>query len=827
MSTIEKQLELEKRMVDSGAQNYINSQRHAERDGRGAELDYSRKLMKEFMLPLIDICRDWIVNTKPGRQARVRVLLRTMQPEVCMFIAMKCLFNSFMTETSVASIATSIGKMIEDEIRFSRFQETHKDYYDTIIEDFKRKGSKDYRYMHRVLTHKANEHQHGWIAWTQRDRIEVGTKMLDIILSNTTVAQREEVQNKGKTIVRLAPTEEALLWIKQHENIRQFLYPEQGPCIIAPDPWTAPNQGGYYSPQMRAARPMIKTKLKKAQQDAIDWTKVMDSINIAQDVPWQVNTRVLDVAKQVWERNLQIGMPSSKKLEPSACPVGKGRKKEEMNARELEVFTEWCHEASAIYTADRERVAKSFQVSRIIRMASEYRDYDAFWYVWYADSRGRIYTATAGFSPQGPDLAKGLIQFKRGMELGPFGYRQLKILGANRFGYDKDSYDGRVAWIEERHERIVAAGLDPLAHTDVWSGADKPYQFLAFCIEYAEVAAWIALGNPADTFVSYLSAGLDGSCNGLQNFSAMLRDAVGGKATNLVPSRLPNDIYGDVAKVTIERVQRARDRSNEYVPDELESISDYEQWQKDKFYAAKWLEYGLTRKDVKRPVMTLPYGSTQQSCTKYLFLAILERDKNFFGEGKAFSAAVWLTKHVWAAIGDVVIAATEAMEWLQKCATAMNRINKPLAWKTADGFVAYQHSTKIETVQIETKLAGRFRLNIGAYTDELDKVKQRLGVAPNFVHSMDATHLRMTIRKAKERGITDLALIHDDYGTHCANTHILHEVIRETFVELYGANDPIQHMADVIKACGGKVPPMPKRGTLDLNDVLKAEYFFG
>jgi len=828
--TIERQLELEQSMVNIGARNYLTGQRNAEKDGRGAELDYSRRLMKEFMLPLMAACEEWLEKNTPGKQARTRVLLRAAKPENCMFIALKCIFNSFMMESGVAQLASNIGKMVEDELRFSRFAETHSDYYETIIDDFKRKGSKDYRYMHRVLTHKANEHQHGWIAWSSRERVEVGTKLIDIVLTHTDLIQKSEVFKNGRLIPAIRPTEFALEWVKKHEHTRMFLYPERAPCLIAPDPWTGPRQGGYYSPQLRQVTPMIKTKLTKKQQDGIDWTRVMESINIAQETQWQVNRKVLEIAQYVWTNNLRIGMPGSEKIAIPPSPIGKDRNKDELSDDDRDSFLNWKMEASALYTADKERVSKSFQVSRIIRMASQFVAEDGFWYVWHADSRGRIYSATSGFSPQGPDLAKGILCFKRGMELTDAGVRELKILGANRYGYDKDSYDGRVAWVEERHAQFVSAGNDPLNFTEVWAEADKPYQFLAFLIEYANLDSWIRGGNAAGTFVSYLANGLDGSCNGLQNFSAMLRDLVGGTATNLVPSKTPNDVYREVAEVTKRRVGDSMDAALQAVPSVLDTpdaraLNAYRLATLK--YAPLWMAFGIDRKTAKRPVMTLPYGSTRQSCTAYIFQAVLDKDKDFFGKNEGFKAAVWLTSHMWAAIGEVVIAATEAMEWLQKCASAMNKVNKPLAWKTPDGFVAYQHSTVIETIKINTQLAGRFQIRIGNHTDILDKNKQRLGIAPNFVHSMDATHLRMTVRRARELGVQDFALIHDDYGSHCANTAKMHQAIRESFVDMYEHNDPLDNFRKILLACGAKVPDMPKKGDLILSDVLKAEYFFG
>ncbi|MDO3385991.1 hypothetical protein QWI17_09095, partial [Gilvimarinus sp. SDUM040013] len=76
---------------------------------------------------------------------------------------------------------------------------------------------------------------------------------------------------------------------------------------------------------------------------------------------------------------------------------------------------------------------------------------------------------------------------------------------------------------------------------------DKPWQFLAFCLE------WKGYCEHGDRFVSKLPIAMDGSCSGIQHFSAMLRDEVGGAAVNLVPSDLPADVYGLVAKKVIER----------------------------------------------------------------------------------------------------------------------------------------------------------------------------------------------------------------------------------------------------------------------------------
>jgi DNA-directed RNA polymerase len=91
---------------------------------------------------------------------------------------------------------------------------------------------------------------------------------------------------------------------------------------------------------------------------------------------------------------------------------------------------------------------------------------------------------------------------------------------------------------------------------------------------------------------------MDGTCNGLQNFSAILRDEVGGKAVNLLPADKPNDIYTDVAELVIKRVEEDAMGGNEI--------------------AAGWIGR-VTRKVTKRPVMTLAYGASRYGFAKMVF----------------------------------------------------------------------------------------------------------------------------------------------------------------------------------------------------------------
>ena len=63
-------------------------------------------------------------------------------------------------------------------------------------------------------------------------------------------------------------------------------------------------------------------------------------------------------------------------------------------------------------------------------------------------------------------------------------------------------------------------------------------------------------------------------------------------------------------------------------------------------------------------------------------------------------------------------------------------------------------------------------------------MKQRNGFPPNFVHSLDSTHMMLTSLYLWEAGIT-FASVHDCYWTHACTVTQMNVVCREQFVALH------------------------------------------
>jgi DNA-directed RNA polymerase len=297
---------------------------------------------------------------------------------------------------------------------------------------------------------------------------------------------------------------------------------------------------------------------------------------------------------------------------------------------------------------------------------------------------------------------------------------------------------------------------------------------------------------------------MDGSCNGLQNFSAMLRDTVGGKATNLMPSPLPNDIYQMVADATLRLL--------------LSAEAD------ERGYRDRWLKHGINRTLVKRSVMTLPYGSTRYSCAEFIVQDYLRTGKvPEFEKADYARAANYLSHFVWEAIGEVVVKAREAMTWLQQAAKQLLREGETeIRWTTPSGFPAIQAYWEQDVHQIHTKLCGGARLKLHHDTGTPDVSRHKNGIAPNFVHSLDASHLTLTVNAAAAEGIESFAMIHDDYGTHAADAQRLYRIIREQFVGMYRAHDMLAEFRERYPT----LPQPPAQGDLDIEQVLDSQYFF-
>lgn len=803
---LKDQLILEDDLIIKGVNRFETSVSSADKGGRSSTTGYGRRLLKSLVDPLAEGIKDFF---KPGPKkfGKWKAYIKEMNEYTLAYIALKAVLDNLHAECTATRLCHTLGSLVEDELRFSKFAEVNPKYYEAVMADLNRKNTRAYRHMRNVLAVTSKKKGFSWNTWPKDVKMGVGSVLLEMVRLHTNIidVRKKGVGNvKQRALLIVVPTDEAVKWIEGYNSYASVLHPYTKPCVAPPEDWTGLHNGGYWSEAMRSRTPLIKG-LNKRQEEFVlqqDLTHVFEAVNHIQRTAWCINRDVLKVMKNIWSSDDPVGLP---RREPIVVPKFKTDIEPERMEPELyEEFIEWKAQASQLYTEENKRASKAFGASRIISMAVEYSKYDSIWFVYQCDFRGRVYASTSGLSPQGTDYNKALLQFKEGKPLGESGLYWLSVHGANCYGVDKVSFDERNQWVKDNEKAIIESGKNPEDHTSFWGEADKPYMFLAFCIEYSK-----AHSNPEE-FVSHLPIGMDGSCNGLQNFSALLRDEEGGKATNLLPSAKPSDIYQQVA-----------DRAEQLIKEDTNSD--------DKLAWMGWCSKhkGLSRKLTKRSVMTLPYGATKFACFGFTVDAINEVDPDYFEDVN--KVAGYLNDKIWESIGDVVISARHAMDWLQEVARVTASKDLPVWWINPAGFPVYQEELVHKAVQVRSCLLGGVRLKLQEEQPTISSRKQAQAVAPNFVHSLDSAHLMLTVNEAYRQGIVNFAMIHDDFGTHAADTAKLREIIKKSFVDMYTDTDPIQDLYTamlMITEEEVQFPEPPNKGKLVLKDVLKSEYFF-
>lgn len=599
------------------------------------------------------------------------------------------------------------------------------------------------------------------------------------------------------------------------------------PMIVPPKPWTDYWNGGYYG--VLATGKLLRTHnnsndfakkyLRKLSQLNLD--TVTDAVNAIQSTPWKINRDVLAVADLIMiNGGGKAGLPYTD-LPPKPMVLPAEPTKEQVKA--------YCKVMVRYYQSEAVRKSHALRARAIIETARRFKDYDKIYFPCNMDFRGRVYPIST-FNFQGDDLTKGLIEFAEPKPLTKAdNLKWFYVAGANHAGVDKVSYDDRVQWVKDNHDAIMGSADDSIG-CNFWMEQDEPFQFLAWSMEYKKLMEYMdthngsPIGFTTGTVIAY-----DGTCSGLQHFSALLRDPIGGTAVNLVPQDKPNDIYRIVAdKVNKVLEHDARDGGDD-VKDDAGKIK-----YGTKTLSLVWLTYGVTRKVTKRCVMTLAYGSKRYGFADQILEDTIKPDMMTNGDKSVFSlsarqCSLYLSQLIWDAVRTTVVKAVEGMEWLQKCARMCTaKGDHVVSWFTPAGLLVQQHYTAKETVCYKLLCAGKLiRLYDYNTTDEVDKRHQASGIAPNFIHSLDAAHLQLTIDACVSKGLNKYATVHDSYGTELEDADVLFDTVREKFIQMYEDNDVLGELKKHLQMlCDDELPEPPAKGTLDLQVVKDSEYIF-
>ena len=387
--------------------------------------------------------------------------------------------------------------------------------------------------------------------------------------------------------------------------------------------------------------------------------------------------------------------------------------------------------------------------------------------------------------------------------------------------------------------------IDKIYECELDMKAEKPVTFIACCYEWAQVR---------DTGYTSLPVAIDGSNNGWQHLGAISKDSQTGELVGLVPVIIQKDFYVQTAKKLIELT------TNKEVAETLDSMP------------MKHIRKGIS----KRGSMTRAYsaGSGKIGENMYFDCRQADFDKTY---GITKAQCKKLARTLVKSIEEVCPGPLQTMEYLQKLAEyklgrytitgpgstqeykelmsrryellcikdmsneeleELNEIainlqdysyelswgegSKKLEWKTPSGFVARYEKFTTEDVKERVTLNGKtIKHVLQAPTDRPDVKGFMCGISPNYIHSLDASHMALVI----ENWEGAFGAVHDSFSTHANDVDELLQRTKDVFIEMYNHDNYFDIIRQNLTDNNDDVN-QPTLGDLDIEEIQYSDYFF-
>ena len=788
LDLISRQLRREIEQGEEGRHRISKATREAEGRQYSSSTVYGRKLLKTATGLVAARMADTLKHAAKGRGgadfAVAFKYLKDQDPEIMAVLTLKVCLDVLGQEKSptLIQLTAPIGAAIEVEQRLRWYRSQDKDLYSRVTKNFhKGTGTGQKASVYRLQFNRAGIK---WKAWGTSVHHKVGAWALRAVIETTGWIEKN-INHQGKKKITIMRYSQEFLGLRgaileRAEELAYCLWP----MLCPPNEWTQDHPGGYLTEEIRGTAPMIRKAgpIPASKQGTLPIT----FLNKLQAQAYRINRKVLEVADWCLENSRTVGKFIREEHQDPPTRPAEGASEEVIEA--------YKHRRRQIEDHNSTLSQVNWRTTETMWVANRYRDEERFWIPWSFDYRGRVYPQNTQLNPQGTDFDKALLYFS---DEGSVNEYWLAWHVATTYGYDKLSHDDRVQWTRDNLALITRVAEDPIGNILLWENPDKdgnpqgePWSFLAAAIEYH---ACVITGVKK---TSGLPIGIDATCSGLQHLSSMTLDRTAAIQVNVVrgPEDKPSDGYRAVAQASLK-----------YIDD-------------------KEIHPAMDRKVTKRTVMTVPYGVSRDKARDYIRTALKNKvDLSVKGRLGQVVDAVYHK-----AVPEVFKGPVDVMKWLQKQVPTLLEKGDTIEWITPSGFHVIQDIRKSKTKRIETMLMGSVvRCEVGDGWAGPDPQRHKGAIAPNFVHSLDASLLHLLFTDT--RWTAPFTVIHDCILGRSAEMDQLMSLVREHHAEIYKGS-PLVDWArqqgipedEMVNQDG---EPLMK-GTLDLDDVNDSPYFF-
>lgn len=560
------------------------------------ELPHATKLIAHMFGDVQDyLTAECAIKTR-GQGGQVKSWLRSIPLDVAAVIAIReCIaMLSGANSVNIQTLATQIGRLYEMEIRIREAERVNPMYMQKIAAQLKERSTKSPDHIRKVYNVAYDRVMKGAFdtSLAPSDLMHLGKYGVQACMQAGIVYNTSNTSNLS-TVVQYWLTPEIMEFLTDYSNtdVRAVMDKAQSAMLCPPDAWTNLGEGGYLSPRRKLHSPLMNlTHVRMSERSRLrelftdkNMPMVFKAGNYLQSRAFALHKPTLDALTRIWNSGGGVlGVPTKNPPPKPECPFPETWIKDDAPQEEQDMFSVWKRSAVTWYEKVKSWKGHVRELGGHMRIANTHVG-RPIWFPMYLDTRGRWYYRGVP-NPQGSDLAKSALHLHDKKPLGQRGVFWLKVAIANHYGFDKDRFIDRAAWTDKHWQDIERALDEPENHPDVW-GNDAPWCMYSAAWELREA---YRSGNPAG-YCTGIIVHMDATCSGLQHFSALLRDPVGGRCVNLTDDLKcgpKQDIYSKVSTMAIQSMMQ-----------DLES-SDPEVVAMAKW----WMPIGIPRGMAKKPV---------------------------------------------------------------------------------------------------------------------------------------------------------------------------------------------------------------------------------
>ena len=771
----------------------------------------AQQTLKCWALPLAEELVDYVEKYKNGRASvkaspvacpEIAQWLEIVEPNILSVIILKTILDAHGVhqKLTLPKLAQMIGTRFEDEARFRFYEITAPE--DVVQAAWRRvttAGSTPrYRRLstklitEKMLDEKGIDPDAKWKRWTDHYRLTMGLALIEFCFIQGLITKTlSRKHKKTVTYVDLSP-ETKLIQDTIFNDMKEISYLAY-PLIEPPLHWLPQTgeardntSGGYHTEFIREQTSLCRGRYYKSEFGH----KTLDFVNLLGDVSLTLFPQTIETAQRCLDKGWSIGSLKAVFRNPALD--------EPMPAYLQELPTdnsqriEWRRDMKELHENHELQRRNSIRSRQALSMARDFMERDKFYLSWSCDYRGRCYSEQPWLNPQTTDVEKSFLTFadaERLTEKGELWAAQ--AVGAAFLGSTK-AFADRTSWTYEHKDLIKAVANNPLGTISLWEGCKEPWTFLQLAIEWNDV---VLEKKKSDWSVP---VGADATASGLQLLSSMLRDPVGMKYANVIP---PEGAYDAPQDSYIQVLTLARYRASQKA--ETKHLVPY-----------------MIHRNIGKVTMVHLYGATHGTIRDRVIKVFVKL--NQFGKNKEVSwadcdAMAYLVED---AARQVFPRAYDALDWLKKLGSiATKKGLHQFTWFVPTGDMINLQKFKSNSVRINTSHLGKITIPTGR-TKELDTNSMKAALAPDFIHSYDASLLKMSFIDWKK----PLAVIHDCIRIHPNDVDDAHAVIRKAFIKVCDG-DPLARLADDIGVSEDELPRL-KQDNQNLDVVLNSPYLF-